>query len=63
MAYCELVVTFLVVHFYFITKDGDFDSAIADEPVAVAGVYTVAVVLVAEVELLDFGQPVGCEVV
>ena len=52
-----------MVHSYSV-EDGDSDSAFADGPVVVAvEVYTIAVVLVTEVALVDSEQPVHFEVV
>ena len=63
MAYVRLVVVFLVVHSYFVEEDGDFGVGLIDGPAAIAGVCTVAVVLVAEVALVDSEQLVHFEVV
>ena len=64
MAYLELVAACLVVHLYSIVEDEDSYFALADGPLVVAiGVYIAAVVLIAEVALLDYEQPVCSEVV
>ena len=64
MAYSELVAVCLVVHSYSVKEDVDSGSALADGPGFVAvGVYTVAVVLVAEVALVGSEQLGHSEVV
>ena len=55
MAYLELVAACLIVHSYSVEEDANSDFSLAGGPtVAVAGVYTVAVGLVAVVALVDF---------
>ena len=57
------IAAFLVVHSYSVAEDFDSDFALADGPAAIARVYTVAVVPIAEVALLDSKQLVHSKVV
>ena len=63
MAYFELATAFLLAHCYSIEEDKDSDFALVDGPAPVAGVYSIAVVVVAKVTLLDSKQLVHSEVV
>ena len=63
MACVELVIAFLVMHFYYVEEDGDFGVGLADGPTAAAGVCTAVVVLVAKVALVDSEQLMHSKVV
>ena len=52
-----------MVHSCSVEEDGDSDFALTDGPIAAARVYTIALLLTAEVALLDYEQLVHSELV
>ena len=63
MACFGIVAAFLVVHSYSVEEDGDFGVGFADGLAVIAGVCIVVVVLVVEVALVGFAQPLHSDVV